>query len=272
MESKKAMMRKVIKTAMPELFAGWSTCKMTFAALICLVFCQAVCLGAVTPGFDFYVDAAQDTDGNAYWEDLVPGNPSGLGLLLDDSPAVSRVPAVTTTLLTHAYDFPGGSTGNEAGAMLVLADSTTAASFQDAAGDWSVNSISIEIWFKPDNINPSTPNGQILFEDGGGSGLGLFIVNNLLLCSQDSSQAQISYNLGTDPSGLLLNDATNEFIQVVVTRAASGATELFVNGASMGTASDDDGDWSGGDPAAFGTLGGGQCRRFGQRADGHRVF
>ena len=45
----------------------------------------------VTAGFDFFCDASQDTDGDQYWEDLVAGNPSGLGLRLDDSPAVARV-------------------------------------------------------------------------------------------------------------------------------------------------------------------------------------
>jgi hypothetical protein len=73
MKSKKAMMRKVIKTAMPELFAGWSTCKMTFAAFICLVISQAVCLGADETLF--YDDF--DGSGTAYLNGTTPDITSG---------------------------------------------------------------------------------------------------------------------------------------------------------------------------------------------------
>ena len=181
----------------------------------------------VTPGFDFYVDARQDTDGDLEGEDLVAGNPSGLALRLDDSPAVTRVTTTTTTQLSEAYDLPGGSTGNEAGLLLVLSGTTTQRSFQEAAspGDWSNKPVSLEIWFKPDNLTPTPANGQILFEDGGGTGLGLFIRNNELLLSNDSNQSQISYNLSTDPSGILLAPATSEFIHVVATHNANSGNE-----------------------------------------------
>lgn len=185
----------------------------TALGAICLVGSALVCRADVTPGVDLEFNAARDADGDEYWEDTVTDNPSGLGLLLDSSPAVNRVAVNTSTALTDAYDFPGGSINNEAGALLVTADSSATASFQDAAGDWSVDAVTMEIWFRPDDLTPAALNGQVLFEDGGGSGLGLFIVNNQLLCSQDQGVAQISYDLNTDPSAVLLAPATNEFIQ-----------------------------------------------------------
>ena len=45
----------------------------------------------VTAGYDYFVDAGQDTDADLEWKDLTAGNPSGFGLLIDDSPAVNRV-------------------------------------------------------------------------------------------------------------------------------------------------------------------------------------
>ena len=214
----------------------------------------ASALGQVTAGADFEVDAGLDTDGDQFWEDITPGNPSGFGLLLDDSPAVTRVTAVTSTQLTHAYDFPGGEVGNEGGALLVETDSTVVRSFLDGpSGNWTVEDVTLEMWVKPDNINPTASNGWILFEDGGGSGLGVFIANNELICTQDGNQFPISHDLST--STLLLGAPTAEFFQVVVTREASGATVMYLNGQAVGSATDDDGGWSGGDDAGFGTRG-----------------
>ena len=209
-------------------------------------------------GYDFHVDASQDADGDSRWEDLTVGNPTGLELLLDSSPAVNRVVAASPgTLLTHAYDFPGGSVNNEAGALLVPTGGTAMRSFQEASdANWSSQPVTLEIWFKPENLTPAAANGQILFEDGGGTGIGVFIKNNELLVSHDSGQAQISYNLSIDSSGLLLGPATTEFIQAIVTHGTGGTnqTVLYVNGQQVRTSMDDS-DWSGGDAAGFGTRG-----------------
>ena len=208
----------------------------------------------------FSVDAGTDTDGDEFWEDIASGNPSGLGLLLDDSPAVVReVILGSNTLLSHAYDFVGGSTENEAGALLVTSDTTTAQSFQNAPGDWSNNAVSLEVWFKPDDLlaGDSPANGQIIFEDGGGIGLGLFIDNNSLVCGQDSNSPLITYDLVTDGLDVIddTTTPTSEFIQAVVTRTQTGATTFYINGTDVGSTTDDN-DWSGGDPAGFGTRGG----------------
>lgn len=227
-------------------------------AVACLSVISAQLGAEVTPGYDLYIDARQDTDGDLQAEDLTSGNPSGLELRIDDAPLVSRVATSTGTKLTEAYDLPGGAINNEGGLLLVQTGTSNQRSFQEAANpsDWSNKPVSLEIWFKPDNLTPTPGNGQILFEDGGGTGLGLFIRNNELLLSNDGNQSQISYNLATDPQAILLDAATAEFIHVVATHDAGASNEcqLFINGTLIGS-SIDDGDWSGGDAAGFGTRG-----------------
>ena len=211
----------------------------------------------VTAGFDFYADARQDDGANDRWEDLTVGNPSGSEMLLDDSPAVTRVATTTTTKLTAAYDFPGGSINNEAGALFVATGTTTIRGIEQFSGNWSDEQTTLEIWFKPDNLDPTPSNGQILFESGGGTGFGLFIDDNLLVMAHDSNDPRVEYDLSTDTLGLLLaTPATSEFIHVVATIRENGTnnSELFINGVSVGTAVDD-GDWSGGDAGAIGTRG-----------------
>ena len=210
----------------------------------------------VTPGFGFLADASQDGDGNNRWEDLT--GISGVELLLDDDPAVVRVPVtLSSTQFTHAYEFPGGQLDNNGGALLVQTGETTNVSFSAAAGNWLTSDVTMEIWFKPNNLTPTPDNGQILFEDGGGNGLGLFISNNQLQLRRAGGDGLVSYDLVADPDNLLAAAATNEFIQAVATyQTSNGDIELFINGVSVGTSSGSGGTWSGGDPAAFGTRGG----------------
>ncbi len=210
----------------------------------------------ITPGFGFLADASQDDDGNDRWEDLT--GISGVELLLDDDPAVLRVPVgPTNTRFTHAYEFPGGQEGNSGGALLVETGGTTNVSFGSAAGNWLTSDVTLEIWFKPNNLEPETDNGQILFEDGGGNGLGLFISDNQLQLRRAGGGGLVSYDLGEDPEDLLMDAATSEFIQAVATyQTSNGDIELFINGVSVGTSSGQAGGWSGGDAAAFGALGG----------------
>ncbi|MEC5127716.1 LamG-like jellyroll fold domain-containing protein, partial [Verrucomicrobiales bacterium BCK34] len=204
-------------------------------------------------GEDMLSDASVDIDGDDRWED--ESGVSGLDFLLD-----SGVTRVTGTSgfpgITAAYDFAGGSVDNVGGALLKVADSATDASFQTASGDWTDENVSIEIWFKPDNLTPTPVNGQIIFEDGGGTGLGFFIDNNELRLRKAPGGGNVAYNLNTDPGSLLAGPATDEFIQAIGTyNVSTGTMELFVNGISVGTATPGGNDWSGGDAAALGTRG-----------------
>ena len=209
-----------------------------------------------TKGFDLQVDASTDADGDTRWEDSVGS--SGFEYLLDDSPAVNRVTNSSSySLFTHAYDFPGGSIGNEGGALMVTAGATQTRSFQNAPGDWTNEDVSIEIWFKPDNLTPTPTNGQILFEDGGGTGLGLFIDNNELRARKAGGNGNVAYNLSTDPSNLIDGNATADFVQAVVMYDVSaGSISLAVNGSLIGSHNPGGADWSGSDAFAIGTRGG----------------
>lgn len=113
----------------------------------------------VTVGFDLQVDASTDSDGNTRWEDSVSA--SGFEFLLDDSPAINRVShSSSTSKFTHAYDFPGGSTGNEGGALIVTAGSNNTISFQNALGDWTNEDIRIKTRFKPNGSIVKNENSQ----------------------------------------------------------------------------------------------------------------
>lgn len=216
-------------------------------------------LAVPTAGFDFLVDAAEAEDEDEYWNDLVEENPTGLGLRVDKSAGneVTRQ-AVTgsNTFLTHAFQFPGGKVNNVGGALLVNSNTTTTRSFANIG--WNTQPVTIEMWIKPANLTPTPANGQILFEDGGGTGMGLFLSNNQIQFRKVGGSGLVSYNLSVDSLGLLEAPATAEFIQVVGTyNATGGAMQLFINGAlaGSGTASGG-GSWTGGDAAAFGTRGG----------------
>ena len=229
--------------------------KISSLLLSCFFFANAQ-NSLVTKGFDLQVDASSDADGDARWEDSVGA--SGFEYLLDDSPAVNRTTNSSSySLFTHAYDFPGGSIDNEGGAQLITAGTTNTRSFQNAPGDWTNDDISIEIWFKPDNLTPTPTNGQILFEDGGGTGMGLFLDNNELRARKAGGNGNVAYNLSTDPSNLIDGNATADFVQAVVMYDVSaGSISLAVNGSLIGSHNPGGADWSGSDAFAIGTLGG----------------
>lgn len=229
--------------------------KITIAALVSLGLSLAAS-SQVLP--DLHLNASNADDTSRFWNDLVEGNPSGFGLLLDKSPGneVTRqaIPA-PTAVLTHAFQFPGGKTGNVGGALLVASSTETIRSFLNVG--WNTQPVSFEIWFKPDNLTPTATNGQILFEDGGGTGLGLFLTSAGLQTRKAGGGGIVNYSIATDPNGLLSGPATDEFIQAIFTyNTASGLLQLFVNGTFIGSATPGGNNWTGGDSAGFGTRGG----------------
>ncbi len=219
--------------------------------------------GALTPGSDFAVDASLDADGDDRWEDQI--GTSALELLLDNLPAVARVTGVSGLPgITAAYDFPGGYVNNEAGAQLVAVNTSTAQSFQNAPGDWSNDNVTFEIWFKPDNLAPTAINGQILFEDGGGTGVGFYVDDNLLRFRKQPNAGDIAFDI----SGI-----SSEFIQAIGTyEVSTGVMNLYINGQFVGTDTAVGGDWTGGDPSAIGTRGGANAGGIGGGQAGTESF
>ena len=56
----------------------------------------------------------------------------------------------------------------------MLTGSSTAQSFTNAPNDWSDNNVSIEVWFKPDNLTPTLPTDKSFSRTEADTGLGLF--------------------------------------------------------------------------------------------------
>ncbi len=197
-------------------------------------------------GAGFVVDAGQDDGANSIWEDVSDSQATGFDAILDTSPAVTWG-AVSSALrgITAAYDFPGGNTGIEGGATL---SDATGDSFQNSAdGDWTTEDVTLEVWFKPADLNTASNNGEIVFEDGGGTGIGFYMNDNLLQLRKLPNSGLVSF----DVTGL-----EADFIQGVGTYdVTSGELELYVNGSSKGTSTAAGGDWSGGDGAALGGRG-----------------
>ncbi|MCB0037939.1 MAG: hypothetical protein KDE51_28090 [Anaerolineales bacterium] len=207
-----------------------------------------------TAGNTLHFDASTDTDADSDWE-----NTSGVlpayRLVLDTANGVTRS-AVTSgyTGITHAYNFPGGVMSNANGAL--LNDGGADVSLNGlTTGDPTISPASFEVWFKPTNL---TGGLQVLFEDGGGTGIGLFLENSTLRARhiQGGNASEVT----TDITAI-----AGEFIQAVMTYdpVTNGVT-LYVNGALIGSdASGNLTDWTGGDAAGIGTRGGANMGGYG---------
>jgi hypothetical protein len=187
-----------------------------------------------TPGADIYLNAGDDDGANSTWEDA-----KGIwDLTLSTSPAVMYVADAGSAHpgITAAYDFPGGSGSKAEGA-----------SFETLG--WEQQPVSVEIWFKPDSTADDGANGgQVLWETGGGSGLGIFYNDGEIECAGDTTETISSYDVSS---------LASEFIQVVLTYNTAGGNNfvLYVNGSQVATGDRADTDYSGSDPAALGGRG-----------------
>ncbi|HSP41325.1 MAG TPA: hypothetical protein VLO11_00500, partial [Luteolibacter sp.] len=115
-----------------------------------------------TPGFAFEVDAGLDDGANAIWEASPGTTGANIEFALDGTVTWGAIGS-TSTQLTHAYDFPGGlvGSGSEAGdgggKLSKISDGPGECwSFQDGPtpGGWDVQDVTMEIWFRPDNLTP----------------------------------------------------------------------------------------------------------------------
>ncbi|OVE75448.1 hypothetical protein BVX97_04530 [bacterium E08(2017)] len=188
-----------------------------------------------TAGADIYLDAGLDDGLNTTWEDSL----SVWNLTLDTANGVAHVanPGSGLPGITGAYDFPGGVSG---------AGGASGASFN---GGWDLQPVSIEMWFKPDSTaDDGQANGQILFETGGSSGLGIFYNDGAIQVGADTTEVISSFDVSS---------VANEFIQVVLTYDVTGTDEfiLYVNGVLADTGNRSDSDWSGSDAAALAAKG-----------------
>lgn len=124
-------------------------------------------------------------------------------------------------------------------------------------GDPDAGDATWEFWVKPAN----TSSIMTIFETGGAAGFGCIINNGVLEAATELDGATmdgsyVSYNLLTDPLGLVGGDPTTEFNQYVVTITDNGGLQLYVNGVKVDeTTSGVTGDWDGGDGSGLGRFG-----------------
>ena len=123
-----------------------------------------------------------------------------------------------TTLTTPTTAMPGitGAVAHGAG------DAMTGLDFQSiAAGDPSNENVSLELWFRPDDMSGGQ---QVLFETGGnGDGLSILLDDSFIRFRVKSggTNQTLSYDLGVDAS---------EFFQVAITLSLGGTASLYVDG------------------------------------------
>lgn len=222
---------------------------LTFFFAVCSPDAQAqLTQSSLTLNFD----ANQDQSDNGRWESTLAGSP--LDLRLD--PSVLRSTGTLTSGfagITQTYSFIGSGTteaDNTLGAEFSLpGDGSNQSSLTNIAGDPTNNSASWEMWFRPSSLN-TAGKSQVLFEDGGGTGIGLYVQNGVLSVKKLPTQAIISFDLSTLTTG--------DFVQAAWSYdTTTNELKLYVNGASVGSpVVSAGGDWSGSDPAALGTRGG----------------
>ena len=205
-------------------------------------------------------DANRDVDGDDRWESTLPG--SELDLRLHTTVVRSTSPLTSGfTGITNSYIFPGSGTTNADNTLgaefSTPGDGSSMASLSSVSGLSSGTTASWEMWFRPTDLDTSGKD-QVLFEDGGGTGISLSIKDNVLSARKLPSLAVKTFDLSTLTAG--------DFIQAVFTyNTTSNELELYVNGTVVpgGPASSSGGSWTGGDGAALGTRGASNMGGFG---------
>lgn len=196
---------------------------------------------------------AANSAGTGRWENIGTSGGSNADWVLTDV-ILDAAPTTTRPQISAAYEwdniadravFPG--TGNNLSIQNNLSGSEDT---MDAT--W-------EFWVKPAN----TTQIMTLFEAGGGTGFGCVIDNGVLEAASEldgatKSGSYVSYNLLTDPLGLVGGDPTTDFNQYAVAITVGNGLALYVNGVKVDETSggETNGDWDGSDGCGLGRFSG----------------
>lgn len=189
---------------------------------------------------------ARNTAGTGRWENLgtLGGTLGdwvfGTGVSLNSSVSSAR------SQITAAYEWDG-----TANATAILDNGA----FENLAGSGlDTRSVTIELWAKlgAADLTQTT----VLFETGGGSGLGVAVDNGVLQFATDNQTGLIEYDLVGDPDTVMGGlSPTADFFQVTaVLDQATDTGRLYVNGQLVGTEVNGTTDWSGSDQAGLGRF------------------
>lgn len=198
---------------------------------------------------------ASQSAGTGRWENLGSNGGTNADWVLTDV-TLAPVPGSARPQISAAYEwdniadravFPTGpGTGNN---ISIASQLTGGVDLQDAT--W-------EFWLKPAN----TTQLMTIYENGGGTGFGCVIDNGVLEAASEfdgisQNGSYVSYNLLTDPLGLVGGDPTTDFNQYAVAITVNGGLALYVNGVKVDeTSGGVTGDWDGGDGAGLGRFAG----------------
>ena len=222
---------------------------------------EVTIIGSVA-GFSVEVDdlllnyEASQSAGTGRWENLGSNGGTNADWVLTDV-TLAPVPGSARPQISAAYEwdniadravFPTGpGTGNN---ISIGSQLTGGVDLQDAT--W-------EFWLKPAN----TTQLMTIYENGGGTGFGCVIDNGVLEAASEfdgisQNGSYVSYNLLTDPLGLVGGDPTTDFNQYAVAITVNGGLALYVNGVKVDETSGGVtlGDWDGGDGAGLGRFAG----------------
>jgi hypothetical protein len=182
----------------------------------------------VTPTFNWRASAPGTN--TAEWNATIGSYQWGL------SGPTQTAPSTSYPGITNAFDFGAG-------------DSATGVSFQRiAGGNPSDEDLSLELWFRPDDMNGGQ---QVLFETGGrGDGLSLLLDDNILTLrvKDNGTVVSLTHDLGSDAS---------EFFQAAITLSLNGTASLYVDGIlSGGVSAVGLNDWTNNNGAGLGTVSG----------------
>lgn len=238
--------RRMARTSLPRITAAITVGLMLLWGL------SVPATAQVTPGANLDYDAALDDGADNVWENT--GTTSGRNI----TNLVSYTFVTPTTSLpgiTKAYSFTSGG-GN----------------LQTLDGLGNGQPASFEMWFRPTDLIGD----ERLFETGGGNGVGITLGGGTQAPGQTSSAFfSVTQNSGGSQTARVSSDLSGigvgEFIQVVGTfDAATSTAAMYVNGLPVGanTATAAITDWSGGDAAGVGILGGSNQGGYGGGAMG----
>ncbi len=185
--------------------------------------------GTITQSPELNFDASQDVSPNQTWE-----NTSGIsGFDFALSPTVANNTAIDAPPeITSAYLFDGAGSA------------TLGSTFSNLSLDPTTEAVSFETWFRPAS---GTVSDSYLFEVGSqNSGINLSIFNDNV-----DGTIKLALTVNGTQSISVVSDISSEvlsgsFIQAITTfDPSTGTAELYVNGISVGTATDSTiTDWS----------------------------
>ncbi|MGY8658031.1 MAG: galactose-binding domain-containing protein [Verrucomicrobiales bacterium] len=196
---------------------------------------------------------ASNSAGTGRWENIGTSGGSNADWVLTDV-ILDPAPSTTRPQISAAYEWD-----NIADRAVFPGTGSNLSIQNNLSGSEDTMDATWEFWIKPAN----TTQIMTLFEAGGATGFGCVIDNGVLEAATEldggtKSGSFVSYNLLTDPLGLVGGDPTTDFNQYAVAITVGSGLALYVNGVKVDETSggQTNNDWDGSDGAGLGRFSG----------------